>query len=91
MFFIGCGIWLIFGEDVFGIAFKPVWINVPGMPDKVLEELVAILLAHDDASSLDDIFEVLDKFATIRTKLVLVDRGVVEDIFQRVVDLGVVG
>ena len=61
------------------------------MPDKVLEELVAILLAHDDASGLDDIFEVLDEFATVRTKLVLVDRGVVEDIFQRVVDLGVVG
>ena len=60
------------------------------MPDEVLEELVAILLVHDDAGGLDDIFDVLNKFATVGAKLILVDRGMIEDVFQRVVDLSVV-
>ena len=61
------------------------------MPNEVLEELVAVLLLHDDASGLDDVLGILNEFTTVGTKLVLVDRGMVENIFQRVVDLSVVG
>lgn len=61
------------------------------MPNEVLEELVAVLLLHDDASGLDDVLSILNEFTTVGTKLVLVDRGMVENIFQRVVDLSVVG
>lgn len=61
------------------------------MPDEVLEELVTVLLLHDDASGLDDISDILNEFATFGTEFVLVDRGMVEDVIQRVVDLSVVG
>jgi len=91
LFFISGGVWLFFRENVFGIPFELIGINVPSVPDEVLEELVVVFILHNDAGGLDDIFNILNKFATVRTKLVLVDRGMVEDIFQRVVDLGVVG
>jgi hypothetical protein len=91
LFLVSGSVWLRVGESVFGIPFKPVGFNVSSVPDEVLEELVAVLLVDDDAGGLDDIFYILDEFATFRAELVLVDRGMVEDIFQRVVDLGVVG
>ena len=90
LFLVGSSVWLVFGEDIFGITFKPISFNVSSMPDEVLEELVTILLVHDDASCLDDIFGVPDKLATFGTELVLVDRRVLEDIFQGVIDLSVV-
>jgi len=91
LFFISSNVWLLFGENVFGIPFKPVAVNVSSVPNEVLEELVAVLLLHNDASGLDDIFGILNEFATFGAKLVLVDRGMIEDVFQRVVDLSVVG
>ena len=61
------------------------------MPNKVLQELITVLLFHDDACGLDDVFDILNELATFGAELVLVDRGMVEDVVQRVVDLGVVG
>ena len=61
------------------------------MPDEVLEELIAVLLLHNDASGLDNIFDILNESATFGAELVLVDRGMAENVFQRVVDLSVVG
>ena len=91
LFLISSGVCLLFGENVFGIPFKLVSVNVSSVPDEVLEELVAVLFVHNDASGLDDILGVLNKFATLGTELSLVDRGMIEDVFQRVVDLSVVG
>ena len=50
------------------------------MPNKVLEELVAVLLLHDHPSGFDDIFHILDELATFGAELVLVDRGMIEDV-----------
>ena len=61
------------------------------MPDEILKKLVAVFFLHNDASGLDDILNILDKFATIRTELILVDRGIFENMVQRVIDLGIVG
>jgi hypothetical protein len=91
LFLISSGVWLLFWEDVLRVSFKLVGVNVSGMPNEVLEELVAVLILHDDASGLDDILGVLNKFATFGAELVLVDRRMVEKIFQRVVDLSIVG
>ena len=91
MFLVSSGVWLVFWEDVLGIAFKLVGFNVSSVPNEVLEELVAILVFHDDASGLDDILNILNKLATFGTEPLLVDRGMVENIFQSVVDLSVVG
>lgn len=77
------------GEDVLRVTLEPTGVNVPGMPDEVLEEFVAILLLDNDASGLDDILHILNEFATFGAEFILVDRGMVEDIFQRVVDLSV--
>ena len=81
---------MVLGEDIFGVPLEFIGFNVSSVPDEVLEELVVVLLVHDDAGGLDDIFDVLNKFATVGAKLVLVDRGMVEDVFQRMVDLSVV-
>jgi len=89
-FFLVRDVGLILGEGIFGIPFKLIGLDVSSVPDEVLEELVAVLLFHDDTGGLDDIFDVLNEFATIGAKLVLVDRGMIEDIVQRVVDLSVV-
>jgi len=88
---IGSGVWLLFGEDIFRVPFELVGVEVSSVPDEVLEEFVTVLFLHDDASCLDDIFDVLNQFTTFGTKLVLVDRRMVEDIVQCMVDLGVVG
>ena len=90
-FLVSSGVGLALRKDIFGVPFEFIGFNVPGVPDEVLEELVAVLLVDDDASGLDDIFDVLNKFATVGAKLVLVDRRMTEDVFQRVVDLCVVG
>ena len=90
MFLVSSGVWLVFWEDVLGVAFKLVGFNVSSVPNEVLEEFVAVLLLYDDASGLDDILNVLNKFATFGTELVLVDRGMIENVFQRVVDLSVI-
>ena len=91
LFLVGSDVWLLFGENVFGIAFKLVIVNVSGVPNEVLEELVAILLLHNEASGLDDILGILDELTTFGTKLVLVDGGMIENVFQGVVNLSVVG
>jgi len=91
LFLIGGSVWLIFWEDILGVSFELVGINVSSVPNEVLEEFVAVLLLHHDASGLDDVLGVLNEFTTIGTELFLVDRGMVENIFQRVVDLSVVG
>jgi len=91
LFPISSSVWLVFGEDVFGITFEFVGVNVSSVPYEVLEELVAILLLHNDTSGLDDILDILNKFATFGAEFFLVDRGMVENILQRVVDLSVVG
>ena len=61
------------------------------MPDKVLEELVGILLLDHQASSADNVAGVLDELLAIGRELVNVDGRVVEDIVESLVDLGVVG
>jgi hypothetical protein len=66
LFLVSGSVWLRVGESVFGIPFKPVGFNVSSVPDEVLEELVAVLLVDDDAGGLDDIFYILDEFATFR-------------------------
>lgn len=88
LFLVGSSV--LFGDDIFGITSKLISFHVSSVPDEVLEEFVAVLLAYDDASRLDDIFDILDKFAAFGAESVLVDRGIIEDIFQRVVDLIVV-
>lgn len=82
---------LLFGEGIFRIPFKLVGVDVPSVPNEVLEELVTVLILDDDASGLDDIFDILNELATFGTEFALVDRGMVEDIIQRMVDLSVVG
>jgi len=89
--FLVTSVGFVLWEDIFGIPFEFTGFNVSGVPDEVLEELVVVLLVHDDASGPDDILDIPNKFATFRAELVLVDRGMIEDIFQRVVDLSVVG
>ena len=91
LFPISSSVWLLFGEDIFGVSLKLVGINVSSVPNEVLEELVTVLLFHDDASGLDDILGILNKFTTFGTELVLVDRGMAENIIQGVVNLSVVG
>jgi hypothetical protein len=91
LFLIRGSVWLLFGEGVFGVSFKLVGIDVSSVPDEILEELVAVFFLNNEASGLDDVLNVLDKLATVRTELVLVDRRMVENIVQRVVDLGIVG
>jgi len=91
LFFVSGSVRLVFWEGVLGVSFKLFGVNVPSVPNEVLEELVAVLFLHDDASGLDDVLGVLNEFTTFGTELVLVDRGMVENVFQRVVDLSVVG
>lgn len=91
LFLIGGSVWLLFGEDIFRVSFKLVRIDVSSVPDEILKKLVAVFFLHNDASGLDDILNILDKFATIRTELILVDRGIFENMVQRVIDLGIVG
>lgn len=74
MFLISGGVWLIFWEDILRVSFKLFSVNVSSVPNEVLEELVAVLLLHDDASGLDDVLGVLNEFTTVGTELVLVDR-----------------
>ena len=90
-FLVSSNVGPVLWEDIFGIPFKPIGFNISSVPDEVLEEFVAVLVLHDDTSGLDDISNVLDEFLTFGTKPVLVDRGMIEDIIQRVVDLSVVG
>lgn len=91
LFFISSGVWLLFGEDIFWITFQFVGVNVTSVPYEVLEQLVVVLVLYDDASGLDDIFEILNELSTFGAELALIDRGMVESIVQRVVDLSVVG
>ena len=57
------------------------------MPDKILEQFVSILLQHHETGGFDDVLGILDEFTTIGAQLIDIKRGVVEDIFQRIVDL----
>ena len=91
LFIISSSVWLILREDIFGVPFEPVCVDVSGIPDEVLEELVAVLILHNDASGLDDFVDILNELATFGTKLLLFNKGMVEDIVQHVVDLSVVG
>jgi hypothetical protein len=91
LFLISSAAWLPFREEVFGVPLKLVGFNISSVPDEVLEKLVAVLLVHDDSGGLNDIFDILDELATLGTKLVLVDRGMIDDVFQCVVDLSIVG
>ena len=91
LFFISNYVWLLLGEGIFWIPFEFVGVNVSSVPNEVLEELVAVLLLHDQSSGLNDIFGILNKFAAFGTELVLLDRGMVEDVAQRVVDLSIIG
>lgn len=91
LFLITGSVWLLFGKGIFRVSFELVGIDVPSVPDEILEKLVAVFFLDNDASGLNDVPDVLDKFATVGTELVLVDRRMVENIVQRVVDLGVVG
>ena len=90
LFFIGGDIWQLLGKGIFGIPFQLIDVDVASVPDKILEELITVLLVHNNAGGLDDVFDVLNEFATFGTELLLVDRGMVEYVVQRVVDLGVI-
>jgi len=66
-------------------------IHIPRMPDKILEQLVGVLLLHHQPRRLDDIAGILDKFAAIRGKLIDIHWGCILNISERLVDLFIIG
>ena len=61
------------------------------MPNEILEQLVRILLCHDQSSSLYNIAYVLDEILATRREFVNIKERVVSNVFESFVDLGVVG
>ena len=60
------------------------------MPQKVLKELVGVLLLYDLAGCLNDIADILDELLSIGGKSADFDEGVVANVGERFVDLFVV-
>lgn len=58
-----------------GDPFEPVSVNLPGIPDDVLEELAIALIRHNNESGLDDSFETLNEIAAFGTNVLLSEKG----------------
>jgi hypothetical protein len=81
------GFRLVGREDLARILLHTSKVLVVGIPHEVLEDLIRILLPDHEAGSLDDIAVILNEFLTVCRKLGLIHDRVVEDIFERGVDL----
>jgi hypothetical protein len=73
------------------ILLRLVKLDVAGMPDEVLEQLVRVFLLDHEAGRLDDVAGVLDELLAVGGELVEVDGGVGVYIVEGFVDLGVGG
>ena len=84
-------LFLVDRENLAGVFLRLVKVDVPGMPEKCLEELVCILFFDHEAGGLDDIARVLNELATLRREFRLVYGRRVEEMFEGPVDLLVRG
>jgi len=66
-------------------------VEVPGVPNKVLQELVCILVLQDDTGGVYDLAEILDELATLGRKLVEVERRMILNIGKTPIELLVGG
>lgn len=82
---------LVDWHDLIGVFLCAIGIDIFGVPDELLEELVVVLLEDDLAGGVDDIAGVLDQLAARGRERLGVDGGVVEDVLEGVVDLLVCG
>jgi len=73
------------------ILLRLVKLDIAGMPDEVLEQLVRVFLLDHEAGCLDDVAGVLDELLAVGGELVEVDWGVCIDVVESFVDLGVGG
>jgi hypothetical protein len=80
---------LVNGKDFIWTFPRATEVHTACIPQEVLEQFVWILLPNNDAGSLNDIATVLDKFTTLRRKLILIYGRLFEDISQGGVNLAV--
>jgi hypothetical protein len=64
-------------------------VDVSGVPNEGLDELVVILLLDDDPGCFYDVTDVVDELLTIGGELGGIDGRMGEDVFESGVDLGV--
>jgi len=74
-----------------GVLLCTIPVNITGVPDELLDELVGVLVADHELRSLDDVATILDQLATVRAQGLLVDGRVLEHVGKRLVDLGIGG
>jgi hypothetical protein len=70
---VGAGLFGGDGGELGGVLLGAVDVDVAGVPDEVLEELVRVLLADHRLRRLDDVARVLDQLAAIGGQRGLVD------------------
>lgn len=88
---IGLHLVLLHRDDLVRILLRPAGINIAGVPQEILEQLVGVLLLDHLARGLDDITDILDELLAIWAEFADVDERVVADIGKGLVDLVVVG
>jgi hypothetical protein len=70
---VGAGLFGGDGGELGGVLLGAVDVDVAGVPDEVLEELVRVLLADHRLRRLDDVARVLDQLAAVGGQGLLVD------------------
>ena len=78
-------------HGVFDLFSSRLDINIPSVPDKVLEEFVLVLALHNDSRSLNNVSGVRDEPLAIWRELRGIHRRVLENILKGLVDLGIRG
>ncbi len=82
---------LVYGSDLLRILLRLIEIDVAGVPDEILEELVGVLLLDHETRGLDDIPGIIYQTLAVGRKLPGVDRGVLENVVEGAIDLLVRG
>ena len=85
------GFRLVGREYLARILLRTSKVLVVGIPQEVLEDLIRILLLNHEAASLNDIAAILNEFLAVWRELSLIHDRVVENIFERSIDLLVGG
>lgn len=85
---IGLGLLTLDWEDLVRVLFGLVETDVTRMPDKVLKDLVRVLLAHERTEGVEDVSGVLDELLALGREVVGVGlEGVVGEVSENAVDL----
>lgn len=74
-------------KDFARVFLRSTEVLVVGVPHEVLEDLIRIFLLDHEAGSLNDIATIMNELLAVWRKLGLIHDRVVEDIFERGIDL----